>query len=121
VQYSCDAIWRVALKSLLQQPCRFEEGATLFWQIVAAFRKKRQSHIYRLHKEIVIKSSIVCLKNETNVKQTTDIRHLATAFVVIAELASIAIHAQKFIHYLVMCTLFHEQEHNNFKKSNNWQ
>jgi len=50
---------------------RFEEGATLFWQIVAAFRKKRQFHIYRLHEEIVIKSSIVCLRYETNVKQTT--------------------------------------------------
>ena len=66
-------------------------NVTLFWQIFAAFRKKRQFHIYRLHKEIVIKSSIVCLRNETNVKQTTDICHLATVFVVITELASIAI------------------------------
>jgi len=76
---------------------RFEEGATLFWQIVAAFRKKRQFHIYRLHEEIVIKSSIVCLRNETNDKQTTDICHLATVFVVIAELASIAIHCTEII------------------------
>jgi len=29
-QNSCDAIWRVALKCLLQQPCRFKECATLF-------------------------------------------------------------------------------------------
>jgi len=43
----------------------------------------------------------VCLKNETNVKQTTDIRHLATVFVVIAELASIAI----------QCTEIHTLSH----------
>ena len=89
VQNSCDAIWRVALKCFLRQPCRFKLRATIFWQILVAFRKKRQFHIYRLHKEIVIKSSIVCLRNEANVKQTTDIRHLATVFVVIVELASI--------------------------------
>ena len=99
MQNSCDAIWRVALKCLLQQPCKFEEGVTLFWQILADFRKKRQFHIYCLHKEIVIKSSIVYVKNETNVKQTTDIRHLATVFVVIAELASIAIQCTE-IHIL---------------------
>jgi len=36
------------------------------------FQKEETVHIYHLHKEIVIKPSIVCLRNETNVKQTTD-------------------------------------------------
>jgi len=37
----------------------------------------------------------VYLRNETNVKQTTDGRHLATVFAVIAELGSIAIHCRE--------------------------